>query len=129
MIGHLVDFLYVGYFLTCSLLGLELATLLASIYIAADKYSLDDLKALVVHDLAEDWCMPTLTEEEILKVSERIYCNARSLDEGWRELFIELASKRFRSPTFARSARDYLFFNAALAEDLLEAQRRAMFLS
>jgi len=129
VVGHLIDFLYLGYYLTCPLTGDGLVNLLAKIYIAADKYMVHGLKELVVQHLEDDRCLPSLTDDRFLEVPEHIYWNISDSDDCFSELFTHMACDRFEDVNFFYHARQYLSSTAAFVEDLFEAQHRARMFS
>lgn len=125
MVGHLIDFLYLGEFLRGYLMGEHLANLLAQIYIVADKYMVHRLKKHVVQHLRHDRCLPSLFEDRFLEVSEFIYRNTSDSNAPFRELFTNLACVRFKDFVFYYWAREYLSSTTTFVEDLFEAQHRA----
>lgn len=101
LIGHLLDYLYTGHYIYAGDTddGDDVAELLAKIYVLADKHILDDLQVLTVEYFAEEDCLPLLSEESFLKISQYIYENTVDEEPVYKDFLKETAWEWFMDET------------------------------
>lgn len=96
LIGHLLDYLYMGnYIYGDTDEGDDVAELLAKMYVMADKHILHHLQVLTVEYFAEEDCLPLLSEESFLKISQYIYENTVVEESVYKDFFEETACEWF----------------------------------
>lgn len=136
---RLLSFLYGGDFAplnehfhkkTISLLAVgslwDISQLLANVYIAADKYDIDDLKELIV--LKYSRLHPFLAPEIALEAAQRIYFGVPDQDRKFRDYFCVQLPELVDSPTINSSdhLEHYLHGGGNLATDLFRAQTKRL---
>lgn len=124
-IGLLINVLEIGHYLPCGPVSEEWTKLLAKLYIAADKYMVEGIKEVIINDLKSERCLPSLTDDGFLELSEHVYRSIPELDKPFRELFIDMACNRFDDHDFFFHAHNHLASTPDVFEDLFEAQNRA----
>lgn len=127
VVGRLLEYLYTGDYGSSSIATNDFANELASMYIIAEKYQVEQLKTLIIKKLQTvDWLStPPAT---FFLVSQRIYAGTPDSDVPFREFFAKEAP--LRTVTIGSVGFDDVFgvmsLGGSFAADCFKAQHRAL---